>query len=206
MDRRTFLAATPSAMMLAQQAPPPAAPKKAKVTSSVMLWTLKGTFEEKMEAAAKAGLQSVEFVGEHLGIERGAAHGRDVGEGELCQRHGELSDVDAVGRGLDPECLDRRSDEELPGRGLDGLGQPIEGLLVVGAGAGVQHPERHEATIAAVIVGPFDEGVGVELLMMTALEGSVARHRARQDVAHRLVLHAHADHVVALPHALIVAR
>ena len=41
------------------------APKKAKVTSSVMLWTLKGTFEEKMEAAAKAGLQSVEFVGEH---------------------------------------------------------------------------------------------------------------------------------------------
>lgn len=65
MDRRTFLAATPSAMMMAQQAPPPAAPKKAKVTSSVMLWTLKGTFEEKMEAAAKAGLQSVEFVGEH---------------------------------------------------------------------------------------------------------------------------------------------
>ena len=45
-------------MMLAQQAPPPA-PKKAKVTSSVMLWTLKGTFEERMEAAAKAGLQSV---------------------------------------------------------------------------------------------------------------------------------------------------
>lgn len=40
-------------------------PKKAKVTSSVMLWTLKGTFEERMEAAAKAGLQSVEFVGEH---------------------------------------------------------------------------------------------------------------------------------------------
>lgn len=50
-------------MALGQQAPP--APKKAKVTSSVMLWTLKGTFEEKMEAAAKAGLQSVEFVGEH---------------------------------------------------------------------------------------------------------------------------------------------
>ena len=40
-------------------------PKKAKITSSVMLWTLKGTFEERMEAAAKAGLQSVEFVGEH---------------------------------------------------------------------------------------------------------------------------------------------
>jgi hydroxypyruvate isomerase len=30
-----------------------------------MLWTLKGTFEQKMEAAAKAGLESVEFVGEH---------------------------------------------------------------------------------------------------------------------------------------------
>lgn len=30
-----------------------------------MLWTLKGTFEEKMEIAAKAGLQSVELVGEH---------------------------------------------------------------------------------------------------------------------------------------------
>lgn len=30
-----------------------------------MLWTLKGTFEERMEAAARAGLQSVEFVGEH---------------------------------------------------------------------------------------------------------------------------------------------
>lgn len=31
-----------------------------------MLWTLKGSFEEKMEIAAKAGLQSVELVGEHL--------------------------------------------------------------------------------------------------------------------------------------------
>lgn len=48
-------------MMALAQAPP----KQAKITSSVMLWTLKGTFEEKMEAAAKAGLQSVEFVGEH---------------------------------------------------------------------------------------------------------------------------------------------
>lgn len=69
MDRRTFLAATPSPGGSSQQAPPPA-PKKAKVTSSVMLWTLKGTFEEKMEAAAKAGLQSVEFVGEHFDLDR----------------------------------------------------------------------------------------------------------------------------------------
>lgn len=43
----------------------PAAPK-AKITSSVMLWTLKGTFEEKVEAAARAGLQSVELVAEHV--------------------------------------------------------------------------------------------------------------------------------------------
>lgn len=61
MDRRLFLA---TGAALAQQPP---APKKAKVTSSVMLWTLKGTFEEKMEAAAKAGIQSVQFVGEHTG-------------------------------------------------------------------------------------------------------------------------------------------
>jgi hydroxypyruvate isomerase len=43
------------------QAPPP----KASITSSVMLWTLKGSFEEKLEIAAKAGIQSVELVGEH---------------------------------------------------------------------------------------------------------------------------------------------
>jgi len=61
MDRRLFLA---TGAVLAQQPP---VPKKAKVTSSVMLWTLKGTFEEKMEAAAKAGFQSVQFVGEHTG-------------------------------------------------------------------------------------------------------------------------------------------
>ncbi len=32
-----------------------------------MLWTLKGTFEEKLEVAAAAGCQSVELVGEHAG-------------------------------------------------------------------------------------------------------------------------------------------
>ncbi len=31
-----------------------------------MLWTLKGSFEEKLEMAAAAGLESVELVGEHL--------------------------------------------------------------------------------------------------------------------------------------------
>ena len=40
--------------------------KKAKVTSSVMLWTLKGSFEEKLQIVAKAGLQSVELVAEHI--------------------------------------------------------------------------------------------------------------------------------------------
>lgn len=33
---------------------------------SVMLWTLKGTFEEKLQIAARAGCESVELVGEHL--------------------------------------------------------------------------------------------------------------------------------------------
>ena len=45
------------------QVPPP---KQAAITSSVMLWTLRGSFEEKLEIAARAGLQSVELVGEHL--------------------------------------------------------------------------------------------------------------------------------------------
>lgn len=34
--------------------------------SSVMLWTLQGSFEEKIEIAAEAGLQSVELVAEHI--------------------------------------------------------------------------------------------------------------------------------------------
>lgn len=59
MERREFLQ-IPAVM--AMQAPPP----KAKITSSVMLWTLKGSFEEKIEAAARAGLQSVELVAEHI--------------------------------------------------------------------------------------------------------------------------------------------
>jgi hydroxypyruvate isomerase len=46
------------------QAPPAAGPKKSRVTSSVMLWTLKGTFDEKLAAAAEAGMQSVELVSE----------------------------------------------------------------------------------------------------------------------------------------------
>jgi len=45
--------------------PQATAPPKARITSSVMLWTLKGSFEEKLETAARAGLQSVELVGEY---------------------------------------------------------------------------------------------------------------------------------------------
>lgn len=60
--RREFLKGVAGAM--AWQAGPP---KKAKVTSSVMLWTLKGTFEEKVAAAAEAGLQAVELVNEQQG-------------------------------------------------------------------------------------------------------------------------------------------
>ncbi len=55
-------------MTLAQagfsQAPPPPT-KKAKITSSVMLWTLTGSFSDKLETAGKAGIQSVELVSEH---------------------------------------------------------------------------------------------------------------------------------------------
>jgi hydroxypyruvate isomerase len=45
--------------------PQSSAPPKAKISSSVMLWTLKGSFEEKLETAARAGLQSVEWIGEY---------------------------------------------------------------------------------------------------------------------------------------------
>jgi hydroxypyruvate isomerase len=58
MQRRTFLQTGVAAVAAAQTA-------KAKITSSVMLWTLKGSFEEKLETAARAGLQSVELVAEY---------------------------------------------------------------------------------------------------------------------------------------------
>ena len=47
-------------------APQTSAPPKARITSSVMLWTLKGSFEEKLETAARAGIQSVELIGEYV--------------------------------------------------------------------------------------------------------------------------------------------
>ncbi|MFB3827995.1 MAG: TIM barrel protein [Bryobacteraceae bacterium] len=62
MVRRQFLAGVGGlAVAQAPQVPPP----KAKITSSVMLWTLKGSLEEKLEAAARSGVQSVELVAEY---------------------------------------------------------------------------------------------------------------------------------------------
>ncbi len=62
MRRRDLFVAS-AAAALAEAAQP--APEKAPITSSLMLWTLKGSFEEKLEIAAKAGIQSVQLVGEH---------------------------------------------------------------------------------------------------------------------------------------------
>jgi hydroxypyruvate isomerase len=65
MQRREFLhsgvALAAAAGLSAAQAPPP----KARITSSLMLWTLKGSIEEKLEIAARSGVQSVELVGEY---------------------------------------------------------------------------------------------------------------------------------------------
>ena len=67
MNRRLFVQAALGSAAFAQvPAPPIPAPKKAKITSSVMLWTLKGSFEEKLQIAAKSGIQSVELVAEHI--------------------------------------------------------------------------------------------------------------------------------------------
>jgi hydroxypyruvate isomerase len=41
-------------------------PKAARVTSSVMLWTLKGTMDQKLQKTAEAGIQSVELVSEYV--------------------------------------------------------------------------------------------------------------------------------------------
>src|SRR5215467_9731558 len=65
MQRRDLLKACAACLATGASAPQQQPPPKAKITSSVMLWTLKGSFEEKLEAAAKAGLQSVELVGEY---------------------------------------------------------------------------------------------------------------------------------------------
>src|ERR1700761_6975656 len=59
-ERRT--AAEPQAS--SPQGMPP--PKTARVTSSVMLWTLTGSMEQRLAKAAEAGIQSVELVSEYV--------------------------------------------------------------------------------------------------------------------------------------------
>lgn len=62
MQRREFLlagTAMPAALTQACAAAP-------VIKTSVMLWTLRGKFEEKLDVAAAAGCDSVELVGEHL--------------------------------------------------------------------------------------------------------------------------------------------
>jgi hydroxypyruvate isomerase len=64
MNRRSFVKAGLASAALAQVATPQ--PKKPAITTSVMLWTLKGTFEEKLQIAARSGIESVELVAEHV--------------------------------------------------------------------------------------------------------------------------------------------
>jgi hydroxypyruvate isomerase len=68
MQRRNFLAAGAAALVQGGGASTasPSAVSSPRFTTSVMLWTLKGSFDQKLEAASRAGLQSVELVGEHV--------------------------------------------------------------------------------------------------------------------------------------------
>jgi hydroxypyruvate isomerase len=61
MDRRAFLKTTGAAALAQTVSAQPAA-----ITSSVMIWTLKGPFEQRLEVASQAGVQSVELVSEHI--------------------------------------------------------------------------------------------------------------------------------------------
>src|ERR1043166_9634740 len=62
MDRRSFLQTSATALAAAL----PTSAGNGGITSSVMLWTLKGEFEEKLEVAAQAGCKSSELVAEHV--------------------------------------------------------------------------------------------------------------------------------------------
>ena len=61
MNRRSFIVAGAVAASAAASDAPPRA-----ITSSVMLWTLKGEFEQKLQVAAEAGCKSAELVAEHV--------------------------------------------------------------------------------------------------------------------------------------------
>jgi hydroxypyruvate isomerase len=61
MERRAFLKSTGAvALAQAMQA------QTTVITSSVMIWTLKGPFEKRLEVASQAGVESVELVSEHI--------------------------------------------------------------------------------------------------------------------------------------------
>jgi hydroxypyruvate isomerase len=60
MDRRAFLKST-GAVALAQAVQA----QNTVITSSVMIWTLKGPFEKRLEVASQSGVESVELVSEH---------------------------------------------------------------------------------------------------------------------------------------------
>jgi hydroxypyruvate isomerase len=61
MERRAFLKST-GAAALAQALPA----QSSAITSSVMIWTLQGPFEKRLEVASQAGVESVELVSEHV--------------------------------------------------------------------------------------------------------------------------------------------
>jgi hydroxypyruvate isomerase len=60
VDRRTFVGIGIAA------AAAPAQTAASRIKTSVMLWTLKGPVEQRLEVAAAAGCESVELVGEHI--------------------------------------------------------------------------------------------------------------------------------------------
>ena len=63
MDRRAFLKSTGAVALSQALEAQTASPM---ITSSVMLWTLKGPFEQRLEVASQAGVESVELVSEHI--------------------------------------------------------------------------------------------------------------------------------------------
>jgi hydroxypyruvate isomerase len=63
MHRRDILKG--SAALIAGAALAHPEPPKPRIVSSLMLWTIQGSFDEKLEIAARAGIQSVELVSEY---------------------------------------------------------------------------------------------------------------------------------------------
>jgi hydroxypyruvate isomerase len=70
-SRRTFLKSSAAVLLGAgclgaqQAAAPVPAPKKARITSSIMIWILSGSMEDKLRKVAETGIQSAELVSEY---------------------------------------------------------------------------------------------------------------------------------------------